>query len=98
NDERALDEGVNMVLVGTQIDTSRQAVQMASKVDKGVYAEIGIHPVHQNSQELDEEETHFKTREEKFDYEEYKKLAMHDKVIGIGECGLDYFRLPESID
>ncbi len=95
---RALDEGVNLVLVGTQIDTSRQAVQMASKFQKGVYAAIGIHPVHTYSQELDEEETHFKTREEKFDYEEYKKLAMHDKVVGIGECGLDYFRLPTDGD
>ncbi len=96
--QRALDEGVNMVLVGTQIDTSREAVVMAEKFEKGVYAAIGIHPVHTYSQELDEEETHFKTREEKFDYEAYKKLAQSAKVVGIGECGLDYFRLPVEIE
>jgi len=94
--QRALDEGVKMVLVGTQIDTSKQAVEMAKKFPEGVYAAVGIHPVHTYSQELDEEETHFKTREEKFNYAEYKKLASNANVVGIGECGLDYFRLPEG--
>lgn len=95
---RALSEGVSVVNVGTQADTSRQAVAMAEKFEKDVYAVVGIHPVHTYSQELDEEETHFKTREEKFNYEEYKKLASRPKVVGIGECGLDYFRLPEAGD
>jgi TatD DNase family protein len=96
--KRALDEGVWVVNVGTQIDTSREAVAMADKFEKGVYAVIGIHPVHTYSQELDEEETHFKTREESFDYDLYKSLAQNPKVVGIGECGLDYFRLPENGD
>lgn len=96
--KRALDEGVQVVLVGSQIDTSREAVAMAEKFKAGVYAVVGIHPVHTYSQELDEEETHFKTREEQFDYELYKKLASSPKVIGIGECGLDYYRLPTDGD
>lgn len=104
--KRALMAGVSVVNVGTQIDTSRQAILMAEKFHNsklithnsklGVYAVIGIHPVHTYSQELDEEETHFKTREEKFNYEEYKKLASNPLVVGIGECGLDYFRLPDN--
>src|SRR2546423_1684861 len=94
---RALNEGIHMVLVGTQIDTSKEAVAMAEKFEEGVYAAVGIHPVHTYSQHLDEEETSFKTREEKFDYDVYRKLAEHPKVVGIGECGLDYFRLPENI-
>ena len=44
--KRALDEGVWVVNVGTQIDTSREAVAMAEKFKEGVYAVIGIHPVH----------------------------------------------------
>lgn len=92
--QRALDNGVWVVNVGTQIDTSKEAMDMAEKFENGVYAVIGIHPVHTYSQDLKEEETEFKTRAEKFDYEVYKKLASHPKVIGIGECGLDYFRLP----
>lgn len=89
----------NMVLncVGSQIDTSRRAVEYAEKYEN-IYATIGLHPVHLFSTEVDEEETKFKTREEKFDYEEYKKLASHPKVIGIGECGLELYHLPENID
>jgi TatD DNase family protein len=96
--QRALDEGVSVVLVGTQISTSKEAVELANKFPKGVYAAIGIHPVHTYSQDLQEEETQFKTREEKFDYQVYKTLGQNPKVVGIGECGLDYFRLPEGVD
>ena len=96
--QRALDAGVWVVNVGTQISTSTQAVEMAEKFENGVYAVVGIHPVHTYAQDLKEEETEFKTREEKFDYEVYKKLASNPLVLGIGECGLDYFRLPVEGD
>lgn len=92
--QRALDQGVCVINVGTQIDTSREAVEMANKFSENVYAVIGTHPVHTYSQELDEEETHFKTREEKVDHDLYYQLGQNPKVVGIGECGLDYFRLP----
>jgi TatD DNase family protein len=94
--QRALDAGVNVINVGSQIDTSRQAVELANSFEKGVYAVVGLHPEHTHSQYVDEEETHFLSREENFNYEEYKKLAQNGKVVGIGECGLDYYRLPED--
>ena len=43
--QRALDKGVQMVLVGTQIDTSRKAIVTAEKYD-GVWASVGLHPIH----------------------------------------------------
>src|SRR3989344_3908024 len=43
--KRALDKGVQMVLVGTQIDTSRKAIEVAGKYD-GVWAAVGLHPIH----------------------------------------------------
>ncbi len=96
---RAKEAGVLVVNVGTQLDTSQAAIKMAedsqmSNAKGQVFAVVGLHPVHTYSQHVDEEETHFKTREEKFDYEAYKKLAQHPLVVGIGECGLDYYRLP----
>ncbi len=95
--ERALAENIWVNNVGTQIFTSRQAVELANQFKEGVYATIGLHPVHTYSQHLDEEETSFQTREEDFNTLEYQSLAKDPKVIGIGECGLDYYRLPEDV-
>ncbi len=96
--QRALDGGVQVVSVGSQIDTSRHGVELANMFESGVYAAVGLHPEHTHSQIVDEEDTHFKTREEVFNYEEYKKLAQDPKVVAIGECGLDYYRMPEGQD
>lgn len=93
--QRALDSGVQVVTVGSQIDTSRHGVELANQFSSGVYAVVGLHPEHTHSQYVDEEETHFKTREEVFDYDSYRQLAKDPKVVGIGECGLDYYRMPE---
>lgn len=95
---RALEAGVSVVNVGTHLGTSRSAVELAERYERGVYAVIGLHPVHTYSQHLDEEESHFQTREETFDPSVYRELAEHSAVVGIGECGLDYYRLPEGED
>src|SRR3989338_4144169 len=93
---RALDAGTWIVNVGSQIDTSRRAIEYAQRHKEGVLAIVGLHPIHLFSQHIDEEEFGFESRQEQFDYEAYKKLAKHPKVVGIGECGLEYFRLPEG--
>lgn len=93
---RSLEKGTVMNLVGTQSDTSKKGVEVAQKYD-GVYASVGLHPEHLFSKHVDEEESSFISREENFDYEYYKKLAMSPKVIGIGECGLDLYRIPEGL-
>ncbi len=93
--KKCQERGVLMNCVGSQMDTSIRAVEYAEKYPD-IYATVGLHPIHLFSTEVDEEETKFTSREEKFDYEEYKKLASHPKVIGIGECGLELFHLPKS--
>lgn len=90
--QRSLEKGISLVVVGTQIDTSRSAVELAEKYE-GVYAAVGLHPVHLYSQYVDEEESRFKTREETFDFEVYRELGKRESVVAIGEMGLDYFRL-----
>ena len=94
--QRALDSGVQVITVGSQIGTSRHGVELANMFASGVYAAVGLHPEHTHSQMVDEEDTHFKTREEVFDYDLYRELAKDPKVVGIGECGLDYYRMPLS--
>lgn len=96
--QRALDAGVWMVNVGTQADTSAAAVQTAHRFKEGVYATIGLHPIHtaksyHDAQELGSDDKGFTSRGEPFDYAYYKNLAGDEKVVALGECGLDYYRL-----
>ncbi|NTW30496.1 MAG: hypothetical protein HGA33_04400, partial [Candidatus Moranbacteria bacterium] len=43
---RALDAGISVVNVGSQLSTSRRAVEYARKYEgKGVYAAVGLHPI-----------------------------------------------------
>jgi len=100
---RALDRGVRMVNVGTQKDTSKRAIEIAKEYGEGVYASVGLHPIHtevsfHDTEELGDGESAkaFTSRGEDFNYEEYKKLALDLKVVAIGECGLDYFRIKNN--
>lgn len=99
---RARAAGVVIANVGTQKDTSRFAVELAEKYD-GTYATVGLHPIHTSKSYHDEKELGggeaakaFTSRGEFFDLDYYRSLALHDKVIAIGECGLDYFRFNED--
>lgn len=99
--ERSRAEGVAMINVGTQIDTSKRAVEIAEGFESGVYATIGVHPVHttksyHDEKELGEEGKAFTSRGEEFDPEQYRALGESEKVAAIGECGLDYFRIEKD--
>lgn len=99
--KRALDNKTWVINVGTQIDTSKNAVELAEKYDEGVYAIIGLHPIHtgasyHDEQELGEGGKEFTSRGESFDKDLYRKLLANKKVVAIGECGLDYYRCTEE--
>lgn len=96
--QRTLAAGLRVINIGTQRDTSKTAVDLAQKYPGKLFASVAIHPVHLHSQHVDEEESSFNTREEHFDYGYYKDLAMQQGVVAIGECGLDYFRIPDGVD
>ncbi len=78
---RSLAEGVHMMNVGTDAETSRAAIELAERYD-GLYAAVALHPTDAPSEE--------------FDPALYEQLAAHPKVRAIGECGLDYFHLDEE--
>lgn len=94
--QRALKSGVWLINAGSQIDTSKRAVEFAQKFKEGVFAAVGLHPIHLKEQAVEEEETEVKTRAEIFDPEKYETLARDKKVVAIGEVGLDYFHSPEN--
>ncbi len=105
--KRALENGVGMLNVGTQKDTSRRAVELAREYDN-LYASVGLHPIHTSESYHDKQELGiisdngranqhhalggFISRAEDFDHDYYKNLTSDPKVVAIGECGLDYYR------
>jgi len=101
--KRALENDTWVINVGTQVDTSRKAVEMTNQYKEGVYSIVGLHPIHTGASYHDEKELgeggkEFTSRGEVFNKEFYRELLKDKKVVGIGECGLDYYRCtPESI-
>ena len=76
--KRAKNNGVDyMIIPGTDIATSKKAIELADKYDF-IYAAAGVHP-HDTK---DWDDTFIPQIEE---------LAKHKKVVAIGEIGLDYF-------
>lgn len=102
--KRALQNDTWVINVGTQVDTSRKAVEMARGYKEGVYAIVGLHPIHtgasyHDKKELGEGGAEFTSRGEVFNEEAYDELLKDPKTIAIGECGLDYYRMDaESIE
>lgn len=106
--EETLKENIWMVMPGSQYSTSKRAVEIAERYDQGVYAAVGIHPIHLGEKrkvdvwEVQSEKVSekpwmtFETRTEEFEYEKYKELAQSKKTVAIGEIGLDYYYFPKS--
>ena len=101
---RALNSDIWVINIGTQYDTSKRAVEMTNEYKEGIYSTIGLHPIHtgasyHDESELGENGKEFTSRGEVFDKELYRELAKHGKVVGIGECGLDYYHMdPQSVE
>jgi TatD DNase family protein len=64
------------ITVGTDLQHSRQAVALAERFE-GMYASVGIHPHDAKDATADA-------------LAELRGLAAHDKVVAIGETGLDF--------
>lgn len=84
--ERARGLGIKMINVGTDIETSRGAVKLSEKHPDAMRATVGLHPT-----DLPPADKLARI------FAELEKLACLESVVGIGECGLDYFRAaPDS--
>lgn len=97
---RSLADGIWVINVGTKYETSQKAAEIAEKYSEGVYAAIGLHPIHLETGLVkiknDTEEIEVKTKEEDFDEQKYKELTKSEKVVAIGEIGLDYYWRPKT--
>ncbi|MDO8620977.1 MAG: TatD family hydrolase [Candidatus Levybacteria bacterium] len=76
--KKAKKAGVEKIInVGTKIDSSQKAVELAQKYDN-LYAIVGVHPHH-----ADKLEDNW--------LKDLEKITKNPKVVGIGECGMDYY-------
>ncbi|MEI6400298.1 MAG: TatD family hydrolase [bacterium] len=71
------EQGIATITVGVDFTTSEKALELAEQ-HENLFACIGLHPCDNHT--------------EVFDMEKYEALAVHSKVVAIGETGLDYFR------
>jgi len=85
------------IVVGSQKSTSVRAIEMARANPDVLSAAVALHPLHLHSMFVDEIEMPFQTRQEDFDPKFYRTLAKDSSVVAIGECGLDYYRIPGDI-
>ena len=69
-------KGVATICVGTDRQSSLFAIELAEKYNS-ISACIGQHPT---------------DTDEPFIGDEFARMAVHPKVVAIGECGFDYFR------
>ncbi|MFZ2205728.1 MAG: TatD family hydrolase [Minisyncoccia bacterium] len=74
---KMMEKGVGTFVIGVDYESSKKAIVIAEQHDF-IWAGVGLHPT-DNDKEV-------------FDLEKYQKLAEHERVVCIGECGLDYFR------
>jgi TatD DNase family protein len=77
--KEGLEQGLEAVVnIGVDLETSQKSIELAEKYER-VYATVGIHP--------------HDSKDAPGDYlDRLEKLAAHEKVVAIGEIGLDYYR------
>lgn len=77
---RMKEAGVGTICVGTDVRTSQESIELARK-NENVWASVGIHPTNPNANTS---------------FEGITELVSEPKVVAIGECGLDFFRIAEK--
>lgn len=78
--DKLLADSIWTVNVGTDVNSSKEAVALANHYEEGLCAAVGIHPFDT-----------VVTSEPNWNF--LKELATNKKTAAIGECGLDYFRI-----
>jgi TatD DNase family protein len=93
---RCREEEVVIINVGTKASTSKRAVELA-ETNRDMYAIIGLHPIqttpeYHSTAEIGTGSEPFQSKGEVFNPDFYRNLANNSNVVGIGECGFDFFR------
>lgn len=81
--QRMKDAQVGTIAIGADLESSKEAVRVATE-NENVWACIGLHPTHKP--------------EEIFNESDYEELVKNPKVVAVGECGLEYYKLAGSLE
>ncbi len=83
--KRALDNDVKtMIVVGFDKETNARAISLAEEYPF-IFATVGFHPT--DAKDI-----------RPSDFELLKQQLNHKKVVGVGECGLDFYRDKEHVE
>jgi TatD DNase family protein len=78
--QRAIENNISAIItIGTNIESSEESIILSGKY-AALFAAVGIHP-----------SDCLETTEQ--DYTHLEELAQNEKVVAIGEVGLDYYRM-----
>jgi len=80
--ENARHQGVEKFIIPGADPQTLQRAVELAEKYEGVYFSVGVHPYDA----------------EHYDRNYLEQFVTHPKCVAIGECGLDYFRLPESAE
>ncbi|MFA6410407.1 MAG: TatD family hydrolase [Candidatus Buchananbacteria bacterium] len=81
---------ISVVNVGSQLETSQKAVAIANQFKQGVYAAIGLHPIHTVGSSFHPQE---------FNLADYQNLiSQSKKIVAIGETGIDFYHDSKNFD
>ncbi|WP_295417743.1 TatD family hydrolase [Sulfurovum sp.] len=80
--ENARQQGVEKFIIPGADPKSLERAVEIAEDYNDVYFAVGVHPYDA----------------ENYDRSYLEKFAMHPKCVAIGECGLDYYRLPETLE
>ncbi|MBI4457480.1 TatD family hydrolase [Candidatus Uhrbacteria bacterium] len=83
--KRALQDDIWIVTVGSDLASSRRAVEIAEMFPEGVFAAVGLHPLKVPAD--------VSAQDKVLDLEGFRQLAQHPKVVALGETGLDFHDL-----
>lgn len=72
---------IGTITIGTDLESSKRAVDLSNKYEN-IWSCIGIHPADNHKEVWNEEE--------------FAKLVQDKRAVAVGECGLDFFRLPTN--
>lgn len=94
----AIKNDLGMINIGTGLETSQEVVELAREnyeKNPNMWAMIGLHPIYTDT------ESEFLRDEFQKLLDENRAIAPEyggNKIVGVGECGLDYFHLKGETD